>query len=226
MASDNKDTAANKSRGQRSRRSCAPEDSSNAATKLRETLEEVVTVLATIVEYRDPYTAGHQSRVADLAVAIGSALGMDEDRLEGLRIASTLHDLGKVAVPAEILTRPGRLSDVELAIARTHVAAGYRIIKGINFPWPIAEIIYQHAERLDGSGYPRGLQGTQIVQEARILAVADIIEAMTSHRPYRSAQSLEAALTQVREDAGTKLDADVVAVTCRLFEQKHFCFSG
>lgn len=226
MASDNKDAAANKSRGQRSRRSRALQNSSNAATKLRETLEGIVTVLATIVEYRDPYTAGHQSRVADLAVAIGYELGMDEDRLEGMRIASSLHDLGKVAVPAEILTRPGRLSDVELAIARTHVAAGHQIIKGIDFPWPIAEIIYQHAERLDGSGYPRGLRGEQIVLEARILAVADIVEAMTSHRPYRSAQSLEAALKQVREDAGTKLDANIVAACCRLFEQKRFRFSG
>lgn len=198
------------------------EEQARQATRLRDTLDGAVMALAATVEHRDPYTAGHQSRVAELAVAIGRERGMGDDQLEGLRIASALHDIGKIAIPGEILTRPGRLSETELALVRVHAQAGYDIIKGIDFPWPVAEIVYQHHERLDGSGYPRGLKGEQVMEEARILAVADTVEAMVSHRPYRSGRGLKAALDQIREDAGTKLDVGVVTACCRLFEQGRF----
>ena len=186
---------------------------------------ELRAAIAKAVEARDPYAAGRQRRVAELAVAIGRYMGLAEEAQQGLHLGATILDIGKLQVPENILTKPARLDADEYALVKQHSKVGYEILKDIHFPWPVAEIAYQHHERLDGSGYPQGLKGEQIRLEARIVAVADTVEAMVSHRPYRSSQGLEAALTQIRADAGTKLDAAVVAACCRLFEGGRFSFS-
>lgn len=169
-----------------------------------------VTALARTTEARDPYTAGHQRRVGILASHIGHRLGMSDHEVDGLRVAGTLHDLGKIGVPAEILTRPGRLTDAEMQLIRTHPSVGAQILEGIEYPWPVRDVVLQHHERLDGSGYPLGLQGDQICLEARIVAVADVIEAMTTMRPYRAELGLQAAISEVVAHRGTHYDPDVV----------------
>lgn len=190
--------------------------------QLRATFESAIGALATVVEQRDPYTAGHQQRVAEIAIAIGRELGLDNDQLEGLRISALIHDIGKISVPAEILARPGKLSEAEFMIVKQHAQAGYDIVKGVNFPWPVAQTILQHHERLDGSGYPQGLKGDQIILEARILAVADVVEAMSSHRPYRAGLGIDAALAVLKQESGIKLDPRVVAAFEHLFWEKGF----
>lgn len=180
-------------------------------------LIQTIRAIALTVEKRDPYTAGHQHRVSLLATAMGVEMGMDEDALEGLRLGAMIHDLGKIYLPAEILTRPGRLTEIEFALVKTHSEVGREIVSGIAFPWPVAEIIYQHHERLDGTGYPRGLKGDQILPEAQILAVADVVEAMASHRPYRAALGIETALAEIQHGAGSAYSPDVVALCLRLF---------
>ncbi len=197
-------------------------ESAQQALKLRSTFESAIAALAATVEQRDPYTAGHQRRVAELAAAIGRELGLDDDRLEGLRIAGTIHDIGKIYIPAEILARPARLGTLEFELVKSHAQVGYDIVKGVDFPWPVADSIRQHHERLDGSGYPQGLKGDQIILEARVLAVADVVEAMSSHRPYRPGLGIDAALAQIRSDSGTKFDPDVVEACERLFRDKGF----
>ncbi|HVB47393.1 MAG TPA: PAS domain S-box protein [Burkholderiales bacterium] len=192
------------------------------AQRLRATFESAIAALAATVEQRDPYTAGHQRRVAELATAIGRELGLDEHRLDGLRVASTIHDIGKIYVPAEILARPGRLSAAEFAIVKNHAQVGYDIVKGVDFPWPVADTIRQHHERLDGSGYPQGLKGEKIILEARILAVADVVEAIASHRPYRPAVGIEPGLQHIAAEAGRLYDPEVVAACVRLFNDKRF----
>jgi len=194
--------------------------------KLRSVLEGTIHAIAGIVETRDPYTAGHQRRVADLACAIAREMNLSEDRIEGIRMAATIHDIGKIAVPAEILSKPGKLSSVEMSIIKTHSLVGYEILRGIDFPWPIAEIVYQHHERLDGSGYPRGLKGDKILLEAKILAVADVVEAMISHRPYRPALTLNIALKEITENSGTLYDPEVVKACRELFLKKKFRFEN
>lgn len=174
-------------------------------------LRATVEVATALSEMRDPYTAGHQRRVGDIAAAIGEELGLDADRLEGLRVAGRLHDIGKIAIPAEILTRPGRLSDEERALIQLHPQAGYDVLVDVPFPWPVALVALQHHERLDGSGYPNGLRGEAIILEARIVAVADVLEAMSSHRPYRESLGVESALAELEDGAGTHYDAAVVA---------------
>ncbi len=178
-----------------------------------------------VVETRDPYTAGHERRVAELAVALGAELGLPAAELEGLRLAALIHDIGKIAVPAEILAKPGRLSEVEFNLIRQHARAGYEILAAIDFGAPVAEIVLQHHERLDGSGYPEGLAGEQILLEARILAVADTVEAMSSHRPYRAALGMEAALDEVRCRAGSGYDPEVAAACLRVVEEQGFAFT-
>ena len=190
---------------------------------LRATYDATIEGWSRALDLRDKETEGHSRRVTQLTLELARELGLGEAQLVQIRRGALLHDIGKIAIPGELLTRPGRLSDIETAMVRTHVQAGYHILQGIDFPWPVAEIVYHHHERLDGSGYPRGLKDKQIIEEARIVAVADTVEAMVSHRPYRSSQGLEAALTQIRADAGTKLDAAVVAACCRLFEGGKFC---
>ena len=187
-------------------------------------LLQTVEAISLTVEKRDPYTAGHQHRVAELAVAIGEELGMAKHQLEGLRVGALIHDIGKIAIPSELLARPGMLSDLEFSLIQVHAQAGYDIMKGVSFPWPISEMILQHHERLDGSGYPKGLKGEQILPEAKILAVADSVEAMVTHRPYRPGLGLEAALAEIESQRGSAYDADAVDACLRLFRQERFAW--
>ena len=187
-------------------------------------LDAVVGTISKMVELRDPYTTGHERRVGDLASSIGASLGFDDERLDGLRIGGYLHDVGKIAMPSSILSKPGRLSDVERALIRAHAEIGFEILSGIEFPWPIAEMARQHHERIDGSGYPRGLRGEDTLLEARILAVADTVEAMTSHRPYRPAVGLALALYEIERGRGVLYDADVVDACLQLFRERRFTF--
>lgn len=196
-----------------------------ALERLRRAVEDTVRVLAAAVEARDPYTAGHQQRVAQLAVAIATELGLPPEQIEGIRFGGLIHDVGKVYVPAEILNRPGRLTDVERALVMTHAQVGYEIVRGVEFPWPVAEIVWQHHERLDGSGYPRGLRGEEIILEARILGVADVVEAMSGHRPYRPALGIERALDEIRARQGSAYDASVVDACIRVITEQGFAFS-
>jgi PAS domain S-box-containing protein/putative nucleotidyltransferase with HDIG domain len=193
------------------------------AERLRsESLERTIGALASTVEARDPYTAGHQLRVAKLAAAIGRKLGMTESDVRGVYLAGLIHDIGKIVVPSEFLSKPGRLSKIEFSLVREHAEAGYNIIKGIQFPWPIAEMVRQHHERLDGSGYPRGLSGEAILPGARILAVADVVDAMMSHRPYRPALGIEAALTEITAQRGRFFDKGVVDACIAAFREDEF----
>ena len=182
------------------------------ASALRATIE----AMSRTMEWRDPYTAGHQKRVASIAIAIARQMGWGDEQIQALYMAAMVHDIGKVAVPAEILTKPTRLTELEMKMVQEHAETGYQILKDIPFPWPIAEVVHQHHERLDGSGYPKGLKGDQICIEARILSVADTIEAMATHRPYRPARGLIAAMDEVRAEAGEKLDSSVVEAAFQL----------
>jgi putative two-component system response regulator len=192
--------------------------------KLKNSLLDSISAISATVEMRDPYTAGHQRRVAQLSTAIAVELGMPEQQVEGLYLASVVHDVGKVKIPAEILSKPGKLTEVERALIQQHAQAGYDILKSVDFPWPIAQFVLQHHERMDGSGYPNGLRGEAIPLEARILALADVIEAMASHRPYRPSLGIEATLAEVSSQRGTLFDADVVDAALRLFREKNFTF--
>lgn len=202
----------------------AEEELKASFEKLRRALEETVGALASAVEMRDPYTAGHQRCVAQLAGAIARDMGLPEDKIDGIRMAGLIHDLGKINVPAEILTKPGQIGELEFSIIKTHAQTGYEILKEIEFPWPVAQIVLQHHERLDESGYPLGLSGEDIFLEARILAVADVVEAMASHRPYRSALNLKKALEEISKHRGVLYDPDVVDACLRLFNEKGFTF--
>ncbi len=181
-----------------------------------------VEAMAMTVEMRDPYTAGHQNRVSKIACAITEELDLNGALIEGIRMAGMIHDLGKITVPAEILNKPGRLTEIEFSLIKTHSRLGYEILKDIAFPWPIAQIVLQHHERLDGSGYPRGLTEKEILLESKILAVADVIEAMASHRPYRPALSLDAALEEINRNRGRLYDSEVTDACLRLFREKDF----
>lgn len=185
---------------------------------IEEIMEQVVTTLSLTTEIRDPYTAGHQRRVAELAVAIARDMGFSDDFLKCLRITGLLHDIGKIIVPAEILSKPGKLSYLEMGLIKTHSQAGCDILKGVKFPWDIATIVLQHHEHLDGSGYPAGLRGEEIMIEARVLAVADAVEAMVSHRPYRAGLGLERALEEISKQRGIRYEAEVVDACLRVFE--------
>lgn len=187
--------------------------------KIEEVLEQVVQTLSTTLEIRDPYTAGHQQRVSMLAVALARKMGLSAGETKCLRITGLLHDIGKIVVPAEILSKPGKLSDLELNLIKTHCRAGYEILKEVKFPWDVATMILQHHEHLDGSGYPGGLKGKEIMFEARVLAVADAVEAMASHRPYRAGLGLENALAEISLKRGVWYEAGVVDACLRLFEQ-------
>ena len=192
--------------------------------KFQRAMEGIVQAISVAVEMRDPYTAGHQQRVADLACAIAEELALAEDDVYGLRMASVIHDLGKIAVPAGILSKPGRLSNLEYELIKSHVQYGYDILKQIEFPWPLAEIILQHHERMDGSGYPQGLKGDGILLQARILAVADVFETIASHRPYRPSLGLEHAVNELEKHSGTLYDPQVVETCLRLIREGRFQF--
>jgi len=192
--------------------------------KLKLALEEAVMMIGNIVEKRDPYTSGHKKRVAGLAVSIAERLGFSQKRLEEVRFSSLIHDLGKITIPSSILSKPGRMSEIEMKMIRSHPENGYNILKNSNFTEHIAEIIYQHHERLDGSGYPRGIAGKKIMLEAKILGVADVVEAMSSHRPYRAALGLEAALEEITSKKNILYDTAVVDACVDICSQKDFSF--
>ncbi|MEW6689190.1 MAG: HD domain-containing phosphohydrolase [Pseudomonadota bacterium] len=193
-----------------------------AAEKLRRGLESTVEAIAATVETRDPYTAGHQRRVGQLATAIAREMELPEETVTGIHFGALIHDLGKVQVPAEILAKPARLNKIEFELIKTHAQAGYDIVKGIDFPWPVAAMVHQHHERLDGSGYPQGLKGEEIALEARILAVADVVEAMSSHRPYRPGLGIDAALKEIERKMGVGFEAAAVEACLRLFREKGY----
>lgn len=196
-----------------------------ASTELEASLEESIKSIANAVESRDEYTAGHMKRVGQLAPAIARELGLSEDVIHGIALAATIHDVGKISIPVEILTKPGKLSKVEFMLIQTHAEAGYDIVKNIKFPWPIAQMIFQHHERMDGSGYPQGLKGEEILLGARIIAVADVIEAMSTHRPYRFVLGIDAALDEIKQHSGTLYDENAVNACLKLFAEKRFSFT-
>jgi PAS domain S-box-containing protein len=192
--------------------------------QLRETLMTTVSALTSMVEMKDRYTAGHQPKVAQLACAIAEAMGLSEEQIEGIRIAGLVHDIGKINIPAEILSKPGQLTEIQYDMVKMHPQASYDILKGIKFPWAVAQIALQHHERMDGSGYPQGLAGEEILLEARILAVANVVEAMTSHRPYRPAHDITETLQEISQKKGVFYDPDVVDACLKLFNEKRFTF--
>ncbi len=205
-------------------RNNALEEARHNLDKLRRAMEGIVQAISTTVEMRDPYTAGHQQRVADLACAIAEAMALPEDEIYGLRMASVIHDLGKIMIPSEILSKPGQLNPLEYELIKNHVQAGYDILKQIEFPWPLADIILQHHERMDGSGYPNGLRGDEIMLAARILSVSDVFETIASHRPYRPSLGLPHALNELRTNRGRLYDEQVVDVCLSLVEDGTFAF--
>jgi PAS domain S-box-containing protein/putative nucleotidyltransferase with HDIG domain len=192
------------------------------AEKLRKSLTGTIQAMSLTVETRDPYTAGHQKRVSDLAKSIAGELGLLMDVIDKIRMAGLIHDIGKISVPAEILVKPGKLSDIEMSLIKVHSQSGYDILKDVELPYPIAEIVFQHHERVDGSGYPKGLKGNEILIEARIIAVADVVEAISSHRPYRPAKGIDTALEEIEHNAGILYDREVVEACLRLFREKGF----
>lgn len=195
-------------------------------SKLKASLIDSITALAAIAEMRDPYTAGHQRRVAKLAVAIAEALQLPKAQQECIHLASVVHDVGKIVIPSGILCKSGRLSTLEMALIKEHPQNGYDVLKNIDFPWPIAQIVWQHHERLDGSGYPKGLKGEQILFESRIVTVADVVESMMSHRPYRPGLGIDAALSEINDHKNTFFDPVAVDACSRLFREKQFDFMG
>jgi len=188
--------------------------------KTQRVLEETIHAISRIVETRDPYTAGHQQRVANIACAIAEEMGLPKDKINGIRFAGAIHDIGKLFVPAEILSKPTKLNEAEWMMIKSHPKLGYEILKGIEFPWPVAEIVLQHHERMLGDGYPNGLKGTEILLEARILAVADVVEAMSSHRPYRPALGINKALEEISRYKSFSYDPEVVEACLKIFEKK------
>jgi putative nucleotidyltransferase with HDIG domain len=187
-------------------------------------MEDAIQAVAATIEKRDPYTAGHQRRVAELATRLAAALGLPEDVIHGIRLTASIHDIGKIHVPAEILSYPGKLPEIEFALIRQHPMVGYEILKTVDFPWPVAEMVYQHHEHLDGSGYPRGLAGDQILPGARIITVADVVEAIALYRPYRPGLGIEAAMAEIETYRDRRYDADVVDACVRLFRQEGYRF--
>jgi HD-GYP domain-containing protein (c-di-GMP phosphodiesterase class II) len=204
----------------------------NVQRKLQQSLDHLkkiiggsVMAIAMTVEKRDPYTYGHQQRVAELARAIGVEMGLSPDQVEGLAIASAIHDIGKISLPAEILTKPSHLSSLEMSLIQAHSQAGYDILKSVDFPWPVAQIVLQHHERLNGTGYPQGLSGEGILKEARIVGVADVVETMSSHRPYRPSMGVDKALEEISAKKGILYDPEAVDACLTLIEEKHFEFA-
>jgi len=189
------------------------------AEKLKKTLEGFLQTMVRVIESKDPYTAGHQQRVASLADAIAHKNELSAEQVEGLRFAAIIHDIGKISVPSDILSKPGKINEYEFALIKQHTTVGYHILSEINFPWPIADIVHQHHERMGGTGYPRGLKGTDILMEARIIAVADVVESISSHRPYRPALGIDVALEEILNSRGKDYDANVVDACVSLFRE-------
>jgi putative nucleotidyltransferase with HDIG domain len=206
------------------RRESAEAEVQSTLDKLRSAMGGIVQAMALTVERRDPYTAGHQRRVSDLARGVAAEMALSAHQIDGIRMAGLIHDLGKICVPVEILSKPGQLSEIEHTLIKDHPQVGYEILKEIEFPWPVAQIVLQHHERIDGSGYPAGLCGEDILVEARTLAVADVVEAMASHRPYRPTLGRDMALEEISQNRGVLYDPDVVDACMKLFQEKDFQF--
>jgi len=195
-----------------------------AEEKLKKTMDATIQTMSKIIEIKDPYTAGHQLRVSQLTTAIAKELALSPDKIEGIRIASLLHDIGKISVPTEILSKTTRLSDIEFSLIKGHSQAGSDILKAIDFSYPVAKIVLQHHEKINGSGYPKGLKGDEILLEAKIICIADVVEAMSSHRPYRPALGIDAALEEISKNKGILYDPKVADVCLKLFKEKRFKF--
>ena len=193
--------------------------------RLRKAVGTTIQVLVSAVESRDTYTSGHQSRSADLACVIAKEIGLDQDKIEGIHMAGIIHDIGKLSIPAEILSKPTKLTELQFSLIKEHSRSGYEILKDVESPWPLAEIVYQHHERINGSGYPRNLKGDEILMESRILAVADVVEAMASHRPYRPTLGIEAALEEIEKNKGILYDNTVADACLKLFREKGYQFT-
>ncbi len=189
---------------------------------LRKAFGTIVQVMVSAVEARDPYTAGHQLRVANIARAIATEMGLPQEKVDGIRMAGSIHDIGKLSIPSDILSKPAKLTDIEFSLIKEHARQGYEILKDVESPWPLAQIVYQHHERMDGSGYPRNLKGDEILIEARIMAVADVVESMASHRPYRPTLGINAALEEIEKNRETLYDTNVADACLRLFREKGF----
>ena len=194
--------------------------------RLKKTMDATIDTMSRIIEAKDPYTSGHQHRVCQLAIRIAQEMKLPEDKIEGIRIASLIHDIGKIGLPAEILSKPTKLTDIEFSLIKGHSQIGSDILKSINFSYPVAQIVFQHHERLNGSGYPNNLKGDEIIPEARIIGVADVIEAMSSHRPYRPALGINKALEEISQNRGTLYDPEVVDTCLKLFKEKEFKFES
>lgn len=206
-------------------RKWAEEELQRAHSRLQTALEDTIYALTSALEMRDPYTGGHQRRVADLALAIARGMHLPDEVTKGVYMAGLVHDIGKIYVPSEILSKPARLRRVEMDLIRHHSIVGHDILKDVKFPWPIAQIVLQHHERLDGCGYPQGLSGSEILLEARIIGVADVVEAMSSHRPYRAALGIEKALKEITDRSGVLYDSEIVRVCTKLFRDERFEFN-
>jgi PAS domain S-box-containing protein len=205
-----------------SRRKQAQEELEQTLIKLRKSLIGTIKAMSLVTETRDPYTAGHQKRVSNLARAIAQGMNLSKDTIDAVKMAGSIHDIGKLSVPAELLSKPTKLTETEFALIKVHPQAGYDILKGAELPYPIAEICYQHHERMDGLGYPQGLKGEQILLEARILTVADVVEAISSHRPYRPALGIDVALEEIEKHRGVYYDEKVVDACVKLFREENF----
>jgi len=192
--------------------------------KLQKTMDAIIETIAKISETRDPYTAGHQQKVSQLATSIAQEMKLPQDKIEGIKIVSLVHDIGKIGLPAEILSKPSKLTETEYSLIKNHSQIGYDILKSIEFPWPVAQIVLQHHERLDGSGYPNNLKGDKILLEAKIIGVADTVEAMSSHRPYRAALGIDKALEEISQNRGILYDPEVVDACIKIFKKESFKF--
>ena len=192
--------------------------------RLQKIIEGTAHIITKVVELRDPYSIGHQQRVSKLATAIAREMELPQDKIEGTKIASLVHDIGKVNLPTEIISKPNKLIDVEFNLVKNYPRVGYDILKKVDFPWPVAEIVFQHQEKIDGSGYPRGLKGDEILIEAKILGVANVVEAMSSYKSYRPALSIDEALTEISKNKNILFDPEVVDTCIKLFKEKDFKF--
>jgi putative nucleotidyltransferase with HDIG domain len=197
-----------------------------AYEKLQKIIEGTANIITKVVETRDPYSTGHQQKVSKLATVIAQEMKLSQDKIEGTKIASLVHDIGKINTPAEILSKPSKLNEMEFNLIKNHPKTGYNILKTIDFPWPVARIVLQHHERLDGSGYPQGLKGDKILLEAKIIGTADVVEAMSSHRPYRPAKGIDKALEEISKNKGILYDPEVVDACPKLFKEKSFNFES
>jgi HD-GYP domain-containing protein (c-di-GMP phosphodiesterase class II) len=203
-------------------RKCMQLELQHSFENLKKVMNSTVQAITRTIDKRDPYTSGHQHRVADLSRSIAREIGFSENEIEGIYIAAAIHDIGKISIPAEILSKPVQLSDIEISLIQAHSQTGYDILKGIKFPWPIAEIVLQHHERLDGSGYPRGLAGDDVLMAARIIGVADVVETMASHRPYRPSIGIDKALEEITQNKGILYEPLVVDACLEIFNNKNF----